>query len=346
MIVKKDLKVEYNDSSIELVKWVALTVPIYLASGMTYMFDSLMYRDKYDEHLGKYIAYKGLLFGAVDKDTGLFIFIYFVTTIILLRILRLEANNKNQNTLKKINIISSASIVGLLIISFIIDKIAGNKVAEFLRKLMGWHGILDFINIPGGRKSENIIMILFKEHTKHKKGLASKTTHGNFRMNIIIIIAKIIVIALILLCIYILIRTAVRMILRKSASRMSRDGEECVEHIEKIKKKGKSKKGFIKSIADILKNKSNNERIKIYYKLYIKYCDKNDIDITRSDTSLDIQNKSQGLLDKNIVRKLREIYIKVKYSNFSADSNTCNEVKKMVDTMNIDINNIKHKRKS
>lgn len=71
-----------------------------------------------------------------------------------------------------------------------------------------------------------------------------------------------------------------------------------------------------------LRPKSPVDKIRLYYKRYLLSCREKGISLKDSDTTLDIYFKSKDFFNRNIISKIREIYIRVRYGGLSPDNET------------------------
>lgn len=105
-------------------------------------------------------------------------------------------------------------------------------------------------------------------------------------------------------------------------------GERKIEGLEYTEKREfiKVKKHKSKKIKDLYIYKNNREKVRHHYKKYLKSLKKQQININRSDTSLDILNKAEN--NKINDKYIRDLYIKSRYSNKDIDSKDIESIKK------------------
>lgn len=74
--------------------------------------------------------------------------------------------------------------------------------------------------------------------------------------------------------------------------------------------------GLLKKFSELMRSKSNNELIRLYYSKILKLCLKKQINIGNEDTSQDVSEKSG--FDATQMAGIRETYIKIRYSSYQA----------------------------
>ena len=74
--------------------------------------------------------------------------------------------------------------------------------------------------------------------------------------------------------------------------------------------------------------KEPKEQIRFYYRKYLEKLNKKDIEVIKSDTSLDINKKAEKVFSKEI-EKIREIYINTRYGDKKVDENIVKEMEKL-----------------
>ena len=74
--------------------------------------------------------------------------------------------------------------------------------------------------------------------------------------------------------------------------------------------------------------KELKEQIRFYYRRYLEKLNKKDVEITKSDTSLDINKKAERVFSKE-VEKIREIYINTRYGDKEINTNTVKEIENL-----------------
>ena len=88
--------------------------------------------------------------------------------------------------------------------------------------------------------------------------------------------------------------------------------------------------GLLKKFSELMRSKSNNEIIRLYYLKILKLCLKKQIDIANADTSQDVNEKS-GFASSQMA-DIRETYIKIRYSSYQASKK---DLKDFVDNFKI-----------
>lgn len=86
-------------------------------------------------------------------------------------------------------------------------------------------------------------------------------------------------------------------------------------------------KQIFNRVINYVRPKSNEEKVRIYYKKFLENCKINNISIIRSDTSMDVALKAKSQYDYSLMEEMRRIYIAVRYGEERVDSKTLNTFK-------------------
>ena len=256
---------------------------------------------------------------------------YLVTSVILLRTLRYLEYNPSSREMNRINLrysiaIISASFIlslegvrGLLFkgISYIF-RISVELVSIIFTGILWVFGyIFDFLfgiigrtnvfkpKMSGLEKKEFLPGNLnIGNRTGVPKQLEKGSGHSIPVERIILVIAGIIIL---LIIIYIV----VRLFQKYSYSRKEKK-EDYIEVKEFISRETEGT-NLLQRFLSLVKPKSSLEKIRLYYKRYLKTCKENGIALRNSDTTLDIYKKSEGFFNRDIIKEMRNIYIGVRY---------------------------------
>ena len=126
-----------------------------------------------------------------------------------------------------------------------------------------------------------------------------------------------------LLAVIVIIYIVYKLIMRAGNRRY--ESVEYVEVREYIKEsKEKKKKRFKKDKFP----KELREQIRYYYRRFLDKLKQNDIEILKTDSSLEINQKAEGLFGEEINR-IREIYINTRYSDSQVDENLVREMESL-----------------
>lgn len=264
-----------------------------------------------------------------------FFTIYFVSTIMLSRSLR---NIENQGNIKKINIINTKYSILLIILTFLLSlkklrsiiskslKVINNFLVDIVLKVFYWPIVgLAYL----GEKFINWIISLSGEKTgveefvEGQKDFTELFTEAFKDLppvsisigNIIYFLLKFLTITFI---IYIIIKIFKRQSLRR------REEDYYIEEREFIKTKKEKKPN---KFLSFIKPKNNEELVRYYYRKYLLKCEKEEIPIDISDTTLDVNNKSKKNFNKKAIDKLRDVYIKVRYGEKIVNRNVLKQYK-------------------
>ncbi len=299
-----------------------------------YVIKSLM-KGNYGEYVYKlkisYLIYVPLFFismwlgedltGSIDYALP-FIVIYLISSIMLTRLIRHLESNMEISKIRRTNTKYVLTIfAGFLIIVFkelrqsIIDVLDRLITAIYypLYKLLENFKIPDkmmaplnnFFNpnkkivVPGDDVER--VEIVIEEVTRNNNGLAK----------------KIIVIILFISILYIAYNLFIKIGSKKDK------GLEYIEEREYIKERKKRKIFSREKFPREIKG-----QIRYYYRRFLDKAKKNDIEILKSDTSLDVNEKARETFEKGMER-IREIYIETRYGNKEVDENTVKEIENL-----------------
>lgn len=282
------------------------------------------------------IIFIGLLSGKIHKLNIVcvpYIFIFLLSSIILLRTLRYIELNSISKNINEINLIYS---IVISVFSFILSLDYLRKgfysillkayfiITELFMHLFYWillfiGYILSFLIILLRKllsrmplndvKIQMPITPIENIKTKDYKSIAS-FINSNIVLNFLF---KGLVFIIIL---YIII---------KIFKRYNINNKECEIYTEKkeyIKNEKNNPLGKLKSNILFKKPKDYSEQIRFYYLKFIRKSIKNKIEIKSSDTTFEINQKSSKIFSIDILNSLRDIYIMVRYGNFKPDKNT------------------------
>lgn len=268
-----------------------------------------------------------------------YVIIYLVTSILLLRSIRFIEYNKDSSEGRRINnrysiiMVIFSLILSISYVREMVVKIIKNSylyITELFMYLFSWFflGIGYLISIVF-----NALIALIKKLGINTQGLKSfsqankikppMTKEGEVLIDKLLnsqIFNIIIRAFVILLVVYIIMR------LFKGLVNNEREQEEYLEEKEFILRSEEQGKYHRRSLFEFLKPKNSKEQIRLYYQKYLRTCIDRGIEITESDTTEEISNKSQIKLDKKLIDDIRNIYIKIRYG----EKESTNEmVKKM-----------------
>ena len=325
-----------------------LLLPIALYEGKTVVFFSFtitifsyiyimksLLKGNHNEYVSKlkitYVLYGFLMLirTTLYEATGsisyalIFIIIYLLSSIILVRIQRHLDSNMDIRKIRKTNIRYFIFIaVGFIIFvfdgvkSYIVDTIQQLIMLMFypLYWIIGSPKGMEDISIENGiilEDTENISKLLPLEEI----GKIGENPGENILINIVDFFMKLTIIAGIILIIYIIYK-----LLIKIGDREDQEPE-YTEEREFIRKTRKTRKILYREKYPI----EANQQIRYYYRNYLRKLKKEDIEILKSDTSLEINKKADNI-PKDKAGKIRKIYIKVRYGNKDADKSIVEEM--------------------
>lgn len=282
---------------------------------------------------------------SVEEVAILYAIIFITTSIVILRTLRYAEFNKNMKNINEMNIKFAASVT---LISFLLSI---NTVRRFI--LNGIYDAYEFIvkivltvyfyisfgigylikriaeAIFGAKSQPQVIPPVQFASGEAAQGntqpdIASeviKTVRKNHDWDIVM---KVIVAAVILLIIVKIIR---------SNTELYGIHESFKESKERLERNNYGRKGIIKGMAALFRPKSVNEYIRYYYKKFLITSVNRGADISRSDTTWEINKKTERLYNKESLKKIRDIYIRVRYGNYMGDKSTSKEFRNCYEEM-------------
>jgi len=279
--------------------------------------------------------------------------IYLVASVILLRTLRYLEYNPANREIDKINLRYS---VGIIATSFILSLEA---VRDFLFKsiyyifrllvdifsilfagilwVFGYifeflFNFLEGLHIPkpgvSGLNKKEFLPGNLKIDDKAgmmrqvEKGSHSSSILGN---KVLLIAIGVVILVLIL---YIIVK-----VFRKYSFNRKEKKEDYIEVKEFIPREGKNI-NVLERLFSLFRPKTSIEKIRLYYRKYLQSCLERGISLRDSDTTFDIYKKSENFFNKDIIRQMRDIYIRVRYGNFISDSAQWNEFVRLYKKMN------------
>lgn len=275
-----------------------------------------------------------------------YLVVYLVSTIILLRTLRYIEYSSSEN--KDINKVNLAYSIGIISLSFTLSLPAVRAliwrgisigftytISGFLMGLawliFGVLYILDKIVSFLGRffkpVKREIPEIKMDELTKRifnmtrmgegREIIKEKTATSSSTNYILIIILGILIIIILAYIIFILFK--------RYESRRTPKEEDYIETKEFITIKKEEGSNILKKFLERLRPKDSTEKIRLYYKRYLLMCKEKEIGLKESDTTLDIYSKSKEFFNKEVLPRIREIYIRVRYGLENPSNETVKE---------------------
>lgn len=243
-----------------------------------------------------------------------FTVIYLLSSIMLVRSLRHIESGMDMKKLNRINL-KYLGIIAALSIIMTIDSIR-NAVVFIFSKIYEViiDGLLAILLIPIRflfMLVENLIEWLAGRELVEVEFGTQEMEFGengvDYRDLIQSEVVKEIVFSVLSLAVFILIIYIIYKILSKIGNR-GHEGLEYQEEREYIKTDKRKKNRFFERYPKELK-----EQVRYYYRKYLRALTKKKVEIKSSDTSLDIKETSKETFKNE--DKIREIYIKARYSN-------------------------------
>lgn len=322
-----------------LLIYCCLTIVLVVRSmsNVRYEIELYMFKKGIFFCLGTCIV--SIFFGAVDIFTSFsayYVIIYLVSSILLLRNLRLAQYTEYSKKARRINNRYSIFIV---IVSFILSvdyvretvvRIIKNVylyISQLFLYLFSWlivgisNGIFIILKAligKAGRNTQKIDVnvennILDSILIEEGEPLLSKLINNTLFKNIVNAF-------LIFLVVYIIVR------LLRGYGKKEIKNEEYSEEKEFILRSKEGDKRLKNRILNLIKPRSNEDKIRQYYQKYMIKCLDENIEIKAADTTEEIRNKSLKIFDKTIINSMRNIYIKIRYGEEKISRETVKEM--------------------
>lgn len=269
--------------------------------------------------------------GLLGISSGYYIIIYLLSSIILLRLLRNIDYNKGDKRVEKINLIYSIALTfttAMVSISYVREGIVKavyslyNLITNLFMYVFSWlflgigmimERIFKFLWYLMGKRTLKGTEIggssrgQFTLDELNRKSLLEALLENTFINTTLRIIA-------IALVVYMVFR-----IFKKMSKGYETKEEDYTETREFIGTGNLKLNSLIKKAADLIKPKTSYEKIRFYYRKYLKKSAENGIDIEKSDTTLDIMIKTKYKFNNASLAEMRKIYVNIRYGNFCAN---------------------------
>lgn len=271
-----------------------------------------------------------------------YIILYIISSIIILRTLRLIKYNQNNKYAVRSNILYSV-IISSISVLFCFKNIR-DYILVILIKL--YDKIIDiFIYIFSWLfyAVGYILTILFNLFWKLIKRAKLHPQNGDIniaklpeypdRKSLIesIFDIKLVNVLIKVLVIFIISYILIKLLLKKTDKK-----EENIDYTESrefIKDTIKQDKNIIKKLHEYFNLRSSSEYIRFYYRKFLKMCLNNKINIKSSDTTKEINKKSELIFNKDSLRGIRDIYLDTRYGETEADSGTLKKFKQYLNKL-------------
>lgn len=258
----------------------------------------------------------------INKNSGLFMIIYFLSGVVLLRSLRHLEHNRD---MKEINRQNLKYFIGIIIFSIIgsSEKLLNGILitlkniyiflVEIFFKVFHWliigiaYLVVFIIDIFKKRFSSNNIEDIKSQESEHIPEEILEITTKGISPTIKLIFEIVFRIFLIGIILYIVWR------IFKETKQKSFEKEGYVEEKEFVKINRKRSKG------KLLIPKKGKELIRYYYIKFLNKCMKNNIIIKKHNTTEEINHKAEILYDSQALKEFRDIYIETRYGYKEAD---------------------------
>lgn len=272
-----------------------------------------------------------MTYSFINRVSGFFMVIYFMTGVILIRSLRHLEHNKDMGKINKQNM---KYLVFIIVFSLILStekvlngilhglKITYDFLVDMIFKLFYW------VFIAAGYMAMFLIKIFQKllrngkfemrEQKPPEETLEEfmKTNQGEISPVFLAIIDWIFKILFMALILYIIWR-----VFKRNMSKNIIE-EEYTEEREYIGEKKKSKKK-----KSIFRPKNEKEAIRYYYRKFLNKCLKDDIAVESHDTTKEINKKAKIYYAHESLENLRNTYIDVRYGEVEVSKDIVKEFK-------------------
>lgn len=355
---------KYKDKYIEIVAFASMLIPmlfikdniqnvilIFISALMFYNYKDSKIKNNYGEMVEEFkkvflIILVVVFISSTEFSKSIvsitiipYALMYLVFSVVLLRYLRNYEHNSINKEMDKINIRYSIIIV-LSSILLALKPIRQSMVRVILLIYNGLVSIIIYISswlfLLIGTILEKLISLMLKNYKSnylqefqisvkrspfeniHRENNNFITQNG-ILYKLVTIVGNII---FFLIIFYIIVK-----ILKKKSS-IDKNYEEYKETREFIAT-GKEKKNIADIIRQVFKKRNNNSKIRYYYKKYMEKCVELKIDINNSDTTKDIYVKSKGLFNNIQLKKMRNIYLYVRYGDKDSSKENVEEFCKL-----------------
>ncbi len=272
-----------------------------------------------------------MTYSFINRVSGFFMIIYFMTGVILIRSLRYLEHNKDMEKINGQNIKYSVFIVAFSLIlstekvlNAILHglKVTYDFLIDMIFKLFYW------VFIGAGYIAMFLIKIFQKflrngkfemqEQKPPEETLEEfmKTNQGEISPVFLAIIDWVFKILFMALILYIIWR-----VFKRNMSKNIIE-EEYIEEKEYIGEKKKNKKRI-----RIFRPKNEKEAIRYYYRKFLNKCLKDDIAIESHDTTMEINKKAEAHYAHESLESLRNTYIDVRYGEVEVNKDIVKEFK-------------------
>lgn len=275
-----------------------------------------------------------------DSFSTQYILIYLISSVVIMRTMRLIKYNKDNSDGKRINRRYTICMIAFAAVMSI-DAVKSGiiKGISFIYNIIAWffEHVLYWLIIGFGYAMEFLMSILtklFRKLAANDNDVIIKNTMRNkkilkgqgesfaeilFNSPIFKVIFRI---ALVFLILYVVIKIIKGM----SINREEENGY--IEDKEFIKRERKGHGDLIRKISLSIRPKSPVEYIRYYYQRFMNLCIKKGVLITNKDTTKEINDKSKVEFDDVLLEGMRGIYIKTRYSNDEISKDMAEDFKK------------------
>lgn len=270
------------------------------------------------------------------KSCAIYLFIFLVSSILLLRVLRNLEFSKDNAQIHRMNIIYGISVFVLTfilridIVRTIILKALGAIYYVIAEAISAFAYVLGVVVITFVQYAIRVLIKLFGMHYKPGKQETQNTSQLVVTPNKKTILQSMVDNPTISIILKILLIIAVVYIFIRLFSAKRSDISETVDYTEEkehIKEETDKSK---KSIFARIRPKGYKEQIRYMYCKLMRISIKKEVALKTSDTTLEINKKAQSVFEKSVLKEIREIYIKIRYSPSQADKKA---VEKMEDCL-------------
>lgn len=274
-----------------------------------------------------------------NNNSAQYILIYFISSVILLRTLRLLKYSKNNKGAEKINKKYSATMISLtaiLSIEFVRDGIIKginfilNIIIDLILKIFhSFFMAVAYVMVH--------IMDILAKHFHPDQGnegnlfgkIAKKAPNKNPEKvkSIFQVLAEndyfitVLKIAILLLLTYLVIK----FLKTYAVSRKENSGY--TEESEFIKKEKDKSDGYFKKLKNLLKPKNPVEYIRYYYRKFMISSTNKGIKIENDDTTRDINKKASVKYKSSSLNSLRDVYLRARYREDECSKEDAKKVK-------------------
>lgn len=270
---------------------------------------------------------------AVGEQIVLYFIIYLISTIMLLRTLRVLESSSSPGLIRQTNLKYSVALVAASLLLGIdaVRALFADVIGFFYESFAA---VFIFLSQLVFRALYLTIKIIIKLLGMSSDGAQDKGD-DILKTDILRELARksryrengdpfyfhlVLGLLLLLVCI-----AVIYFVYRRHVGVRTSDHASFTEEKEFIEKDRNTDKGLRKLLSKLTRPKDANEQVRFYYVRFLKLCLDNKIGLSKSDSSLEVNRKAAPIFSKALLEQMRSIYIKARYSGMQLEEGSKNE---------------------